>query len=136
MTIADYYPWLKALHVAAAMSFVGGALAVSLFLRMASVEASVMAVHLRRWDQAVTTPAMLLVWALGLTLAMSGHWFADGWLQLKLLFVLLLSAVHGVQSGHLRRLASGTARAPLTWAPSVIIGCVLVIAILAVAKPF
>ena len=39
---------------------------------------------------------MLLVWALGLTLATAGHWFADGWLQAKLAFVLILSGLHGV----------------------------------------
>jgi len=51
--------------------------------------------------------AILLVWALGLTLALQGHWFRSVWLPAKLVIVLALSAWHGVQSGVLRRLAGG-----------------------------
>ena len=51
----------------------------------------------RAWDQWLTTPAMLLVWGLGLTLALSQGWFFSHWLQVKLVFVLALSALHGVQ---------------------------------------
>ncbi len=138
MSLAEAYPWLKALHVAAALAFVGGVLAVSLFL--AAVPAGEAAVApiargVRRWDQAVTTPAMLLVWALGLTLAMTGGWFADGWLQAKLVVVVILSGLHGIQSGRLRRLAGGDPVRSLRTAP-LVIGCAVVIALLAVAKPF
>lgn len=138
MSLAELYPWLKALHVAAALAFVGGTLAVSLFLAAVpegDPGAASMARGIRGWDQAVTTPAMLLVWALGLTLAMTGHWFAEGWLQAKLVFVLVLSGLHGVQSGRLRRLAGGAVIPPLRTAPFAI-GCAIVIALLAVAKPF
>lgn len=44
-------------------------------------------------------PAMLLVWALRLTLALSGGWFWSGWLMAKLDFVVLFFSVHRVQSG-------------------------------------
>ncbi len=87
-----------------------------------------------RWDQVVTTPAMLLVWGFGIALAISGHWFAEIWLWAKLIFVIVLSGIHGVQSGRLRRLAGGTAARPLRTAP-IILGSILVIAILAVVKP-
>ncbi len=138
MSLAEFYPWLKALHVAVALAFVGGVLSVSVFLAAVpegEPGAASMARSIRRWDQAVTTPSMLLVWALGLTLATTGHWFADGWLQAKLLFVLVLSGLHGVQSGRLRRLAGGTTIRPLRIAP-LAIGCAVAIALLAVAKPF
>ena len=138
MSLAEAYPWLKAFHVATALAFVGGVLAVSVFLaaaRAAPGAVGGVARVVRRWDRTVTTPAMLLVWALGLTLATAGHWFADGWLQAKLAVVLVLSAVHGIQSGHLRRLAGGAAISPLPTAPFAI-GCAVVIALLAVAKPF
>lgn len=138
MSVAEAYPWLKALHVAAALAFTGGVLAVSMLLAAVptgDAGAASVARGIRRWDQTVTTPAMLLVWALGLTLAMTGHWFADGWLQAKLAFVLVLSGLHGVQSGRLRRLAGGAAIRPLRTTPFAI-GCAVVIALLAVAKPF
>ena len=138
MSFAELYPWMKALHVAAALAFTGGVLAVSVFLaavRGGDAGAGSIARGIRRWDQAVTTPAMLLVWALGLTLATTGHWFADGWLQVKLGFVLVLSGLHGVQSGRLRRLAGGGEARPSRGAP-IAIGCAVAIALLAVAKPF
>lgn len=138
MSLAELYPWLKALHVAAALAFVGGVLAVSVFLAAAPADATSIAPiarGVRRWDQAVTTPAMLLVWALGLTLAMTGGWFVQGWLQAKLLVVLILSGLHGAQSGRLRRLAGGASFQPWRTAP-LVIGCAFVIALLAVAKPF
>ena len=34
-------------------------------------------------------------WVLGLWLAWTGGWFAAGWLQAKILLVLVLSALHG-----------------------------------------
>lgn len=80
-----------------------------MFLAAASAEPSnaALAQRIRRWDQAVTTPAMLLVWSFGLVVALSGGWLADGWLQAKLVLVVLLSALHGMQSGQLRRLNGG-----------------------------
>ena len=138
MIVGEVYPWLKALHVAAALAFVGGVLAVSVVLAALPADpatASPFVRGVRRWDQMVTTPAMLLVWTLGLILATSGHWFAETWLQIKLVFVLILSGLHGVQSGRLRRLAAGSAVRPLRTAP-VVLACATVIALMAVAKPF
>ena len=89
------------------------------------------------WDQRLTTPAMLLVWGLGLTLALSQGWFAAPWLQAKLVFVLALSALHGVQSGALRRLAGGAGRTRQQIVPTLVITIsVASIAMLAVVKPF
>ena len=138
MSLAELYPWLKALHVASALIFVGGMFAVAVFLGAASAQPAAdaaLARGVRRWDQAVTTPAMLLTWALGLTLASSGGWLADGWLWAKLILVVVLSLIHGIQSGRLRRLSGGAAVPPLVLAP-LILGCVAAIAVLAVVKPF
>ena len=138
MSPADAYPWLKALHVVAALAFVGGVLAVSVLLRALPADAAgaaPIARGVRRWDQAVTTPAMLLVWTLGLALATASQAFADGWLQAKLALVLALSGLHGVQSGRLRRLAGGQPLRPFGIAP-LVLACAAAIAVLAVAKPF
>jgi protoporphyrinogen IX oxidase len=138
VSLAEVYPWLKALHVAAALTFVGGVLSVSVLLAAAGADAATVAPiarGIRHWDQAVTLPAMLLVWALGLALATAGHWFGDGWLQVKFGFVLILSGLHGVQSGRLRRLVGGQSIRSSRAGP-LVIGCIVVIALLAVVKPF
>jgi uncharacterized membrane protein len=135
------YLWLKALHLAAAITFVAGVLATALLLPPggeAWLRDRLYVVHgLRRWHNRVTTPAMLIVWALGLALALQGGWFAHRWLQAKLVLVLALSAVHGVHSGALRRLAGGSAlRPPGLWPGGLLIAVLAAgIAVLAVTKP-
>lgn len=110
---ASLYLLLKALHVAAAITFVGGVLAAAMLLGairgldVSSRDGRRVVQRLHRWQRSVTTPAMLVVWGLGMILAIEGGWFAYPWLQLKLVLVVLLSALHGVQSGMLRRSASG-----------------------------
>jgi putative membrane protein len=140
------YLWLKALHIAAVVVWSGGMLAAAVAIAALSEsrhagEASVDAAMLetvRRWDRRVTSPAMLLVWALGLVLALQGGWFAEGWLKLKLPVVLLLSALHGMLSGSLRRLGrAGGAPLPsiLRHSPAAIIVCIALIVMIAVTKP-
>ena len=55
----------------------------------------------------ILTPAMIVVWVLGLTLATVGHHWAEGWLHAKLLFVLILSGYHGWAVGYAKKLAAG-----------------------------
>jgi uncharacterized membrane protein len=148
--------WMKALHVAAALTFAGGLLADSLAVaacslardshKLPDVPAALQKVLqvVQRWDQRITAPALLIVWAAGLTMAIRGGWFASPWLMIKLAIVLFLSALHGVLSGTLRTLSRDPARhAPSTVlhaavhyaAPAVVI-CVALISILVVTKPF
>src|SRR5579859_5611613 len=115
------YPWLKAAHVAAVIAFVSGLLAGAIALaavqsdRFPAAVSAAFIQAVRTWDRRVTTPAILLVWALGLTLALQGHWFRSVWLPAKLAIVLALSAWHGVQSGMLRRLVGGATAAASPW---------------------
>jgi len=91
----------------------------------------------RRILRAVATPAMVLTWLFGLWLAVQGGWFTQGWLHVKLLFVLALSALHGIALGRLRRMepagqVPGLVRA-LPWLTIVLAaGAIL----LALTKPF
>ena len=132
----DPYTWVKALHVAAAVTFVGGVLGASVFLTAAQPGHAETAQAVHRWDRTVTTPAMLLVWAFGLTLALMNGWFHSAWLIAKLALVVVLSGLHGVQSAKLRRLAGGLAATmpPRVVAP-LVVGCTIAIAILVVVKP-
>lgn len=133
------YLWLKAMHVAAVLIFIGG-----LFIQSAGVAAGAGGATstvdiVSRWDQRVTLPAMLAVWLTGALVAADGAWFEKHWLWAKLVFVVGLSALHGIQSGRLRRLResgdlgsrNNRFRALISVAVSV-----AVIAVLAVAKPF
>ena len=107
-----FYLWLKAVHVVAAILFTAGSFASLIFIQWlqtqwSSSDTRNIAEMLRHWNARVTTPAMLVVWALGLTLAMRGGWSSSAWLKLKFICVLALSALHGMQSGALRRIAAG-----------------------------
>jgi len=129
------YTVLKAAHVAAVLVFVSGVGATSLFLALMRTPELHAIAAMRRWDTRVTTPAMLLVWASGLTLAMMGHWFASPWLIAKMAIVALISAAHGVNSGRLRR-RTETARAPRRGVPAgLVLGAVAVAVLLVAMKP-
>jgi uncharacterized integral membrane protein (TIGR00701 family) len=141
------YLWLKALHIAAVVTWIGGMLVAAVSIA-AVTEArgqqeiairSALLERVRRWDRRVTSPAMLLVWILGLTLALTGGWFPQVWLLAKLTLVLLLSALHGVLSGRLRRLAHSQEPAPpalLRHAGAAVVIATFVIVAIAVTKPF
>ncbi|MEG3088419.1 CopD family protein [Sphingomonas sp. PB4P5] len=55
----------------------------------------------------ILTPAMVIVWLLGLTLATIGQHWSEPWLHAKLLFVLGLSGYHGWAVGYAKKLAAG-----------------------------
>lgn len=141
------YLWLKALHIVAVVTWIGGLLVVAVAITAVSgaqgqhefASSRAFLARVGRWDRRVTTPAMLLVWLLGLALALTGHWFEQGWLPAKLAVVLLLSAVHGLLSGNLRKLSfSQQPRPPagLRHAAAAVVAAVLVIVVLVVVKPF
>ncbi|MHA0319363.1 CopD family protein [Sphingomonas sp. DC2300-3] len=58
----------------------------------------------------ILTPAMIVVWVLGLTLATVGQHWGEGWLHAKFALVLLLSGYHGWAVGYAKRLARGEMR--------------------------
>ena len=140
------YLLLKAFHIAAVLAWTGGLLAQTLALAAAGRTAGGGRLHpaagellaiVRRWDDRVTTPALLLVWASGLALASTGGWLGAPWLSVKLAVVIALSATHGVQSGALRRLASGGTARPLgLLRPALVVSSYAAVAFLAAAKPF
>ncbi|WP_454617804.1 CopD family protein [Bradyrhizobium cenepequi] len=137
MSLATLYPWLKALHVVSAFLFVAGTFTTSMMLaaeRANPGSVAPVADFLARSERWLTTPAMLLVWAFGLTLAVTAGWFSSTWLQVKLAFVILLSAVHGIQSGQLRRIIRKKALKPWATLPLILVSLLAVVA-LVVVKP-
>ncbi len=55
----------------------------------------------------ILTPAMIIVWVLGLSMAYSGGWFASGWLHAKLTLVLVMTGYHGWLVGQTKKMARG-----------------------------
>ena len=138
------YLWLKALHIAAVLVWIGGLFAAAFVVAIGSIGSpgepgpTALIKEIRRWDRRVTAPAMLVVWGAGLTLAMLSAWFPAPWLIIKLGVVGLLSALHGILSGLLRRLGRPDAPSARPWlrhAPLLIIGGVIAIVVLVVVKP-
>ncbi len=65
---------------------------------------------IRGYHKKITSPAILLVWGLGLAMAQSAQWWSHPWFRAKLLVALLLSAQHGAVSGRLRHLCCDSER--------------------------
>ena len=95
------YVWIKALHVIAAISWMAGMLYLPrLFVYhcgagTGSKQSETFKVMERRLLKAIINPAMIVTWLAGIYLAWAGHWYVSGWLQVKFLLVLVMSAVHG-----------------------------------------
>ncbi|MEJ1962734.1 MAG: CopD family protein [Gammaproteobacteria bacterium] len=135
MNLAATYIWIKALHVASVIAFIAGVFAQGLFVTMARIGVPMeLAQRFRRAERRLTTPSLLVALASGVTLAALGNWFPAPWLVVKLMLVTLLLALHGLQSGHLRRLAAGQtiSSRPLQHA---VLATAAIIAMLAVLKP-
>ena len=91
----------------------------------------------------ILTPAMIVVWVLGLLLAANAGLFSGGaglgWLHLKLLLVVVLTGYHGWAVGYARKLKAGkptmTGRQlrMINEVPAVL---VTFIVILAIVQPF
>lgn len=87
----------------------------------------------------ILTPALIIVWVLGLSMAYSGGWFTSGWLHAKLLLVLVLTGYHGWLVGQTKKMARG--ERPLSEKTLRLIGEVpgillILIVLLVYLKPF
>lgn len=141
------YLWLKAIHVAAAIIWIGGMLTVAITTTAVNVipvdvseaRRGAFLLRIRRWDRTVTTPAMLMVWAFGLALAVTGQWLSQPWLIIKIALVIVLSGIHGMLSGGLRRLTleqQPSGIAAIRFAAVGILCIMIVVVGLVVIKPF
>ena len=105
----DFYPWIKALHVIAIISWMAGMLYLPrLFVyhcdaEPGSKQSETFKLMERRLLRVIINPAMIVAWVTGLWMAYEAAFFRSGWLHGKLLLVILLSAMHGVFSGAVRK---------------------------------
>jgi protoporphyrinogen IX oxidase len=142
---AALYPWLKALHVIAVISWMAGMLYLPrLFVyhvdaEIGSAQCETFKVMERRLLRAIINPAMIVTWATGLWLAWRGFQFMGGWLHVKFAMVILLSAAHGYFSSSVRRFADDKNVKParhwriMNEVPTILM---IGIVILVIVKPF
>lgn len=98
------YPWIKAAHVVAVISWMAGLLYLPrLFVYhceapKGTAQSEMLKVMERRLLLFIMVPAMVFVWVLGLWLAWNGHHWSEGWFQAKIALVIVLSGVQGYLS--------------------------------------
>lgn len=107
------YLWVKAAHVTFVIFWLAGLFIVPRYYvhHQATTPGSAEdRAWIEREDRARTiilTPAMLIVWVLGLMLAVHLNIWGQYWFSAKLLLVVLLSAYQGWVASYGRRLAAG-----------------------------
>ena len=95
------YPWLKAFHIIAVISWMAGMLYLPrLFVyhcdaEPGSKQSETFKVMEERLLTRIVNPAMIATWIFGLWLAHESGFYREHWLQAKFLLVILLSAFHG-----------------------------------------
>lgn len=109
---ATAYPWIKALHVIAVISWMAGMLYLPrLFVYHAAAKTrsdvseqfKIMELKLLK---IIINPAMIVTWGCGLWLMFSGFVALEIWFIVKFVFVLVLSGFHGVLSKGQKRFAA------------------------------
>jgi putative membrane protein len=103
---------IKALHLVAVISWMAALLYLPRLLvyhaeaETGSKQSETFKIMERRLLRFIGTPAMLVAWATGLWLAYEAGVFREGWLHGKLLLVLGLSAVHGINAKWIKDFAA------------------------------
>ncbi|CAN5699985.1 protoporphyrinogen oxidase HemJ [soil metagenome] len=147
--LGNAYLWVKAAHVVLVIFWMAGMFMLPRYLvyhqeaQPGSPEAQLWNARENKLRSMILTPSMILVWALGLMLAVNAGMFSGvgglGWLHAKLLLVVLLSGYHGWAVGYAKKLAAG--RPTLTGkqlrmlneVPAVMVALIVV---LVVVRPF
>lgn len=108
------YLWIKAVHILAVISWMAMLLYLPRLMvyhcgaEIGSQQSETFKVMQRRLLRGIGTPAMLVSWALGLYLVISGGYLSDGtfWAHIKILLVVVMSALHMRFAWHVKRFAA------------------------------
>ncbi len=139
------YLWLKAGHIIFMVFWLAGLFMLPRqMIYLSDHEAgsegeAKWAVRMGKLRKIILTPSLLIVWVLGLALAMSTGAFSQGWFHVKLLLVFVLTGYHGWLVGQSKKMAGGIR--PLSEKQLRLIGEVpglllIVIVILVIVRPF
>jgi putative membrane protein len=139
------YLWIKAAHIIFVIFWIAGLFLLPRYY-VYHQESTPGSQEERRWidreaklRNIIITPAMIIVWILGITLAQIGGFWSSGWLMAKLSIVIGLSAYHGYMVGYGKKLArgerpvSGRALRIMNEVPGIAVAAIV---ILVVIKPF
>lgn len=111
--LGNAYPWVLAGHITFVIYWMAGLLLLPRFFvyhhetSAGSAEDRAWIERERRVRSIILTPAMIVVWLLGLSLALHVGAFAQGWFHAKLALVVALTGYQGWLSGYGRKLALG-----------------------------
>jgi putative membrane protein len=111
--LGNAYPWVEAAHVTFVIFWVAGLFLLPRFYvyhhetAAGSAEDRAWIERESRTRSIILTPAMLLVWVLGLMLALHLGAFGQGWFSAKLALVVGLTAYQGWLGVYGKRLAAG-----------------------------
>jgi putative membrane protein len=137
--------WVKAAHVIFVIFWMAGMFMLPRFFVYHQESAPGSPEDIRwieretRLRRIIINPSMIVVWVLGLSLALNIGAFLQGWFLVKLAAVVALSGYHGWMVGYAKKLAKGERPLPdrtlrlLNEVPGV---AAAVIVILAVVRPF
>lgn len=143
------YPWVKAAHIIFVIFWMAGMFILPRYL-VHHQEALGEPAEAKKWVErearlrrVILTPSLVIVWLIGIALALNVG-LVDGapglgWLHAKLLLVFLLSGYHGWAVGYSKKLAAGKPSLSarnlriLNEVPAL---AVALIVVLAVVRPF
>ncbi|MGB8819262.1 MAG: protoporphyrinogen oxidase HemJ [Rhizobiaceae bacterium] len=141
----NLYLWIKAVHVMAVIAWMAGMFYLPrLFVYHAdappgSEQSELFKLMEKRLLTVIINPAMMFAWVLGVWMAWDAFGFKGGWLHIKLLAVVALSAFHSYLSKAVRVFANDqNVKSARHWRmvneiPTVLM---IIIVIMVVVKPF
>jgi putative membrane protein len=139
------YAWIKAAHVIFVIFWIAGLFMLPRYYvyhqeaQPGSAEETRWIDRERKLRNIIITPAMILVWIFGLTLAWITEAWTQPWLHIKFALVVLLSGYHGYMVGYGKKLArgqrpvSGRALRMMNEIPGI---ATVLIVILVIVRPF
>ncbi|NJC04853.1 putative membrane protein [Sphingomonas kaistensis] len=111
--LGNAYPWVKAAHLTFVVFWIAGLFLLPRFYvyhhatAPGSAEDRAWVDRERRTRSIILGPALVIVWVLGLALAVHIGAWNQGWFHAKLLLVVLLSGFQGWLGAYGRKLARG-----------------------------
>jgi protoporphyrinogen IX oxidase len=111
--LGNAYLWMKAAHIIFVIFWMAGLFMLPRFFvyhqesELGSEEETRWVSRETRLRKIILNPSIVIVWVLGLALALDVGAFQQGWFQVKLLVVFALSGYHGWMAGYAKKLARG-----------------------------